>query len=491
MDSVKILFSIISNFATFFLDFLFFFLLRIYFDIDIIGHYGILNSFFMIFSFLLGLGFTTAYLKIIFETKNSTDEAICNGTFLFIRIIQFLIYLIIVLASFPLFLSSETSNVFYLFLIGNFLGFASLNIFDYYYLYQKKIFIKSVAIIISSLIKIILLFLLTGIFKKDISLIGYLFLISNLSLFVIFIYFLRDIKIKRPNKIYLKKFLQFTLPLILLASIGTIMNYTDIFLINIWFPIEEVANYFTAKQFINFFLFVSVGISFILLAIFSENASMGEMEENFTLIKKIHRLLNLLIVPLVFIIFLYSTRIIAFILGSAYRSTGIYISILSINLIIISVDVANRVYLRAIGKVKYYAKIMIFHSFLGIFLLIFFISPIFLNMGAIGGAIATVISLLTKQLIYRPIIYKKYSLGFYWGLFRNVFAMSLVFFFQILINILLDYSIYFVPFFIFLDLFLYLLINYFLKGINKEDIKFFLRLINYKNIKESIFSEIK
>ena len=491
MDSVKILFSIISNFTTFILDFLFFFFLRIYFDIEIIGEYGILNSLFMIFSFLLALGFTTAYLKIIFETKNSTDEAICNGTFLFIRIVQFLIYIITILASIPFFLFSGKSNVIFLYLIGNLLGFASLNIFEYYYIYQKKIFIKSVAIIISSLIKIILLILLTGIFKKDIILIGYVYLISNLSLLAIFIYFLRDIKIKRPNKIYLKKFLQFTFPLILLSSIVTIMNYTDIFLINIWFPIEEVANFFTAKQFINFFLFVSGGISFILLTIFSENVGLGKMEENFTLIKQVHRLLNLLIVPMVFIIFLYSTRIIVFILGDAYSSTGIYISILSINLIILSVDVANRVYLRAIGKINYYATIMIFHSFFGIFLLIFFISPIFLNMGAIGGAIATVISLLIKQLIYRPIIYKRYGLGFYWGLFRNITTMSLVFFFQIFINIILDYSIHYIPFFILLDLFLYFLINYFFNGFNKEDLRFFLKLINYKNIKESIFSEIK
>ena len=490
MDSVKIIFSIISNFVTFFLDFLFFFFLRIYFDIEIIGQYGILNSVFMIFSFLLTLGFTTAYLKIIFEAKNSTDEAICNGTFLFIRIVQFLIYSLVVLVSFPFILSSGKSNVIYLYLIGNLFGFVSLNIFEYYYVYQKKIFIKSVAIIISSLTKIILLVILTGMIKIDLYLIGYVYLISNLSLFAILIYFLRDIKIKRPNKIYLKKFLQFTFPLILLSSIVTIMNYTDIFLVNMWFPIEEVANYFTAKQFINFFLVVSVGISFILLTIFSENVGLGEIEENFTLIKRVHKLLSLLIVPIVFIVFLYSTRIIVFILGDAYSSTGIYISILSINLIIISVDIANRVYLRAIGKVNFYATIMIFHSFFGIFLLIFFISPIFLNMGAIGGAIATVISLFIKQLIYRPMIYKKYGLGFYWGLFRNITAMSLVLFFQIFIDSILIYAIYYIPFFIILDLFLYFLINYFVKGFNKEDLRFFLRLINYKNIKESIFSEI-
>ena len=445
----------------------------------------------MIFSFLLALGFTTAYLKIIFETKNSTDEAICNGTFLFIRIVQFLIYLFTILVSFPLFLSSGKPNVIYLYLIGNLLGFASLNIFEYYYVYQKKIFIKSVAIIISSLIKIILLIFLTGIFKKDIVLIGYIYLISNLSLFAIFVYFLRDIKIKRPNKIFLKKFLQFTFPLILLNSIVTIVRYLDVFLINMWFPIEEVANFFTAKQFIDFFLSVAVGISYILLTFFSENVGLGKKEENFTLIKKVHRLLNLLIVPMVFITFLYSTRIIVFILGDTYRSTGIYISILSINLIILSVDIANRVYLRAIGEVNLYATIMIIHSLLGIFLLIFFISPIFLNMGAIGGVIATVISWFIKQLISRPIFYKMYGLGFYWGLFRNIAMMFLVFFFQIFINTLLDYSIYYIPFFILLDLFLYFLLNYFFKGFNKEDLRFFLKLINYKNIKESIYSEMK
>lgn len=491
MDSLKILFSIFSSFTTFIMDFLFFFLLRIYFDIEIIGEYGFLNSFFMTFSFLLALGLATTYLKIIFETENSNDEAICNGTFLFLRGVQFIIYLFVVLVSFPLFLSSENSNVFFLFLIGNLVGFVNFNIIEYFYVYQKRIFLKSLAIVISSLIKIILLLFLLGILKSDILLIGYIYLISKLSLFAIYVIILKDIKIKKPNMIYLKKFLHFAFPLILLNSIMTIVNNIDVLLIKEWFSIEEVANFFTAKQFIDFFLLIAVNISFILLAIFSKNVSLGENEENLTLVKQVHRFLNLVTVPLVFIIFIYSTRIIVFILGNDYGSTGIYVSILSIKLIILSIDLANFVYIRAIGEIKYYATIMTFYGLFGLFLLIFFISPLFLNLGALGGAFAIVISLFIKQMIIRPIIYKKYGLGFYWALFRNIGIMSLVFFVQIFIDTLLNYSLYYIPFFILLDLFLYFLINYFFKGFEKEDLRFFLRLINYRNIKESIYSEMK
>ncbi len=83
MNSIKILFSIIGNLGVFVLDIVFFLLIRIYFNIKIIGQYGVIFSFFLIFSFITTLGISVTYLKTVSSKKNPEDISICYGTYLF------------------------------------------------------------------------------------------------------------------------------------------------------------------------------------------------------------------------------------------------------------------------------------------------------------------------------------------------------------------------------------------------------------------------
>ncbi len=96
MDSIKSLIIIICGILENILSFLFFFLILVFFNIETLGIYSILYSFFMVFSFITDLGFILAHLKFFSEAKNNFEEEFYNGTILYFRLIQYSLYIIII-----------------------------------------------------------------------------------------------------------------------------------------------------------------------------------------------------------------------------------------------------------------------------------------------------------------------------------------------------------------------------------------------------------
>jgi len=426
MDSIKILFSFIGTFLEISLGLIFFILIRIYFEIDVIGYYAAVTSFFLVFRFIIDLGVSTAYLKFVSETKTITEEKIYTGTFLFFRVIQFLIFSIViyilVLFSFcPKY--EDNLLIFIFFFIGTMFSFINSFIFSVYLLSKKEIVKKLIATVLSLLVKILMIIIIAQYTISDIWLFTIIYCVSNFVIFLVDLFFIRKIKVKKFSREYIKKFIYFIKPLIILTSLSIIVKYLDVLMINIWFSLEEVAIFYTAKQIYTYlFIFIS-SINLILITTFSKNISLDNNNENLLIIRKLHKFLNLLIVPLVFIIILFITDILVYIFGENYRDTGLILSIISFKLILTSIDIANDIQLKALEEIGLYAKRYISEYLLTIFLMIIFISPI--------------------------------------------------------------------PIFILINISIYFFLSYIFKGFTIEDIRYILKIINLKNIINSISSEFK
>ena len=491
MDSIKILITIIAHIIEGILGFIFFYLILLYFDIETVGYYGVLISFLEMFTFILDLGFAIAYLKIYSEI-NDPENKICNGTFLLIRLIQFMVYAVIIFVS-TLFLPLDNfdPNVLYFFIGAYILGFIGSHTIIIILIRKKQIFKKTILVVSFSLTKIILLIILRDYYISDLSLIAMVYFISNLTFFIINLLFFKSVKINMPTKEYLKKFFEYSYPFFLITTLQIILINIDVLIVNQYVPINDVAVYFTAKKIYGYFYVIISGIGYILLTTFSKNIAMQKQEENLLMIKETHKFLNLLFVPLIFIFILYSTEFIALIFGQNYMKIGIILYILSFNIMLFLNYCAIETQLRALGKVMILAEISLLRTILTIVFMIIFISPEFINLGIIGAALAIVLAEIFTQIIIRPIIYKKYGIGYYWGSFRNLAIMLCVFLLQLYINSRFPYNILFIPLFILFNISLYFLINYLLRGFSKEDIKFFFSIVNLKKIKESILSEMK
>ncbi len=491
MNSTKILFLMIGNIIGYLFDLLYFMLSRIYFDIEVIGAYGIIISYFSLFSFVLTFGFSVTYLKLHGETINNEEKAITNGTFLFFRVIQFLTYVLIAFILIPFFnIKYIDFTELFLFFIGFIFANFSYQIFSQLLITQKRIFTKSLILTTSIILKNILIITLVRFFRPNLKLLIYIYMIVNFLFFFIYFIPLSQIKIKKPNKESLNKFIKNSYFMIITSSLLAILGNVDVIFISNTFTITDVANYFTAKQIFNYFIALITGIHFFLIPVFSKNIKLDNGNENLEAIKKIHKFFNIIIVFVASLIIIYSIDVVTLFFGEKYKNTAVILSILSISFILISISFGQNIHLRALGENSFYSILLIFEYLVSLVILIIFISPLFLNLGPIGAAISLVFSSILTQLITRPIIYRKYGIGFYWGVFRNLLIMVSIILLHIYVLNVYFNSILFIPVFIIIDAVLYFVINYLTRGYSKEDIKYFFNIIRFKTIKISILSEL-
>ncbi|MFX0178904.1 MAG: lipopolysaccharide biosynthesis protein [Candidatus Hodarchaeota archaeon] len=490
MDSTKIFLLIVGNIVNIALSLIFFYLIRIFFDIEIVGYYGAILSFFTTFSLINDLGIQLAYLKFFAESKNTEEEALCNGTFLTFRIIQCVIYTIVMLSFIPLApIYNGEILVVYIFFIA--MLFFRVSFFEQIFLSKKEVFKNSATSILSIFLRVILLILLTYFFQSDIWLLANIILISNVSYFLVSLFLTKKRGFKKPNKEYIRKFFRYSIPFFITNSLIFIVNNIDVLLLNNWSSISNVANYFSAKQFFSYFLIITISISNILITTFSKNISNGKESENIVIVNYTHKILNLLIFPIIFLTYLYIPDFFVLIFGEQYRLTGQILLFFILLLIPLSLDIVNLVQLQALGEVKFIAKFSIIENILSIFFMILFISPAMFNLGVYGGALSFLFSKILIQLIYRPIIYKKFHLGFHWGSFRNFFIMFGILIIQLWLNNLYNFPPLILLLFTIIDILLYFSINYILKGFSKEDFKFFLNIISIRNIYRAVSEELK
>lgn len=492
MDSVRVFISITGSAINLVFSLLSFYLIRVIFDVDIVGLYGVILSFLSLFSFITDLGFSTAHLKIYPQAQDKKERGLCNSTFLSIRIIQFVLYsiLILILMLFSDIYRYNQELILYFF-ISELIRIISYNLFIFFLLSKKQVTKKNIALIISSIVKLILFLVLSRFFQNNIWLLMNIFLISNIVLFITFIFFIIDLNWTFPNFEFIKKYFKFSYPFFAITALNIVVVNIDLLFVNIWFPIEEVANYFTSKQIMDFINIFLLNISYLILPIFSSNIHQNQNKKNLMMIKKLHKFSNIFLISIVTIIILYSNIVIRLFLGPEYLMTSLIISILSFSMIIKSNYYAIEIYLQSIEKVKLVAKIIIIQNLLSIIFMIFLISPDIFGFGAVGAAIAIVLANITTQLIFRPLLFKKYNLTFYWGIFRNLGIMTTILLLQITLNSFLKYSLIITPFFVIFDFFLFYFLNYLFKGLTVEDIKLIIYSFNPKNISRAINKEFK
>ena len=490
MDSTKIFLLFVGNIIHIVLSFIFFYSIRLIFDIEVVGYYGTILSFFTAISFVNDLGLQLAYLKYFSESDDPRNQSSCNGAFLGFRLVQIGMYVVIALILIPVIpIYPGDIAVVYFFLLGTI--FLRVGFFDQVLFSKKEVVKKSISSIFYVSLKTGLLILFAFFFENDIWLLVNLVLISNSAYFALNYFFIRKKKFSKPNKLLIKKFIKFSLPFFLTNSLIFIVNNIDMLLINVWANIGDVANYFTAKQFFLYFLIITSSISNILITTFSKNVGEGRVNSNITIINYTHKILNLIIIPIIFLIFLYGTDFFVFIFGEEYRLTGQILNFFVILLIPLSLDFANIVHLQALEEVKFYAKFSVIENTLSVIFMVLFISPDIFNLGVFGGALAYAVAKIVIQLIYRPIAYKKFNLGFYWGVIRNLIIMTGIYLIQLWINSLFTYPVYLIPIFGLIDITLYLLLSYVFKGFSKEDFKFIFTIFNFKNIYNTISLEMK
>ncbi|MFX0186768.1 MAG: oligosaccharide flippase family protein [Candidatus Hodarchaeota archaeon] len=489
MQSQRIIFVVVFKVSKYALSFVFFYLMVLFYAPAVIGIVRFAIAFVAIFSFIFNLGFNIAHLKIYPEetSKSSSIGTLLSFKAVFICISICFYYMILSLFNFD----KTITTIIIIFIVE--LIVQSINTsFSNILIADNEIIKGSFPWIIISSSKILLLVIGLYIYPKNEITLSFIYLLSTILHTAFLLPYILRYNISKPTNSVIKKYLKFTYPLIFSNIAVLISGNIGIILINFWISSEAVAFYYAAEHFSVFRTIIPNVISLVMVSIFAKNIKKGNLEKNKRIIKKITKYSCILFGAIILLSFLYSDELILIFLGDVYEPSIFVFNILILAQIFVINDVAVFTDLNARGLTKLFSAIKIIGEFYKTFLIILFIAPNGLNLGINGLALAILFGNFTYSLLIRIILWKKYKYGYNFGIILYLFVVLLIFLFNVLVIAMIDFLTYFylIPLFAILNIFFYFIILYILRGIKKEDIRYFKLMLNIKNLVNILYQDL-
>jgi len=442
-----------------------------------------------IFSFVVNLGFSIAHLKIYPEEE---DKSACIGTLLTYKGIFISISLIFYLSllSFMNF-DSLILSIIIIFIFEQIIqGINSL--MSNVLIADNEILKGTFPWVVISSSKIILIIIGLYFFPTNELTLSLIYLISTLCHTGFLFIYIIPYKVKKPTIVLLKKYLHFTYPLIISNIAVLISGNIGIILINIWISPEAVAFYYAGDHLSVFRTIIPNVIGLVMISTFSKNLKENNLEKNRRIIKKLSKYFCLFWGAIIMLSFLYSDEIIIFFLSETYRPSIFIFNILVLAHIIEINDIAVYTDLKARGLTKTFSTIKFIGELYNILLIIYFLAPFGLNLGINGLALSILFRYLTYTPIIRLILWIKYKYSYNFSIFLYLIAAFLVFLLNSLYirNFDLITHFYLIPIFVIFDLALYIGILFVIRGIKKEDIKYFKLFLNIKSLIKLLYEDL-
>lgn len=489
MQSQKILFVVGFKLTKYAFSFIFFYLMVLFYEPYIIGTVKFIIALVTIFSFVVNLGFSIAHLKIYPEEE---DKSACIGTLLTYKGIFISISLIFYLSllSFMNF-DSLILSIIIIFIFDQIIqGINSL--MSNVLIADNEILKGTFPWVVISSSKIILIIIGLYFFPTNELTLSLIYLISTLCHTGFLFKYIVHYKVKKPTIGLLKKYLHFTYPLIISNIAVLISGNIGIILINFWISPEAVAFYYAGDHLSVFRTIIPNVIGLVMISIFSKNIKENNLEKNRRIIKKLSKYFCLFWGAVIMLSFLYSDEIIIFFLSETYRPSIFIFNILVLAHIIEINDIAVYTDLKARGLTKTFSIIKFFGELYNIILIIYFLAPFGLNLGINGLALSILFRYITYTPIIRLILWRKYKYSYNFNIFLYIIAAFLV----ILLNSLyirnfdLLTHFYLIPIFVMVNLALYIGILFVIRGIKKDDIRYFKLFLNIKSLTKLLFEDL-
>ncbi len=473
--------------------------------------YGVLQfslSFLGLFSFLLDLGFSTANIKRISE---GMDFEYAITTYFIIKIILAIIFVAVVISSI---------EFWEIFLKGHFQTpyeeYAFFILIPYYILqsfviYYQSIFNALTKAAILSVPRIIeatfrnVMYIITSyyiarslVYKNEYSLIMALIMVVTYSVYVlIFMYYGRKWKFKKPKREHFKKYVEFALPVSVSVILGAISgNISNVIIQYFWGPyyVGAYSGIVTIVAFVN--ATASSLVAFIYPTMSSLHSNNKKIEYS-DLILNAEKYISMVILPIVIFMVVFSKQVVNLWTAQLIAFSSILI-VLSIMALINSLNSPYSTHFNASGNPKFLMYMSIISFFV---ILIFdiiliprrFLLMQFLGLSALGAAIANLLSSIVTMFIIRIYTYKEEKII----VNRNVI-------YQIIIGIITGIVLYFLKnlklptyqwwallIWLFITFVIFLGLSYMFKILKKDDMKYILDVINPKEMVNYIKEEMK
>ena len=467
--------------------------------------YGIIifaMGFVGLFTVIGNFGFRSAHIKQVSEGK---DLGTCNGTYMTSKIFLTTIMTLVVLSAIYFwkniigrgFESSYHEIAIYI-MLGYFIIRGISEIFQVTFRAKKEIAKSEIPIIIRAITKTIAItyVAVSGFGPIELAfayvLGDFFFLLASMILF-------KGYPIKTPSKEYIKNYVQFAMPLIIVSTSLVIMTNLDKVLIQLFWTAENVGYYGASYRITQFIILATSSLGILLFPTISGLY----VNKNISKIKKItfqaERYISMLVFPIVIgLIFLAEPAVKILLSRDFYPATQV-LRILPFFALIQALTIPYNYQLIGMNKPKLARNRVIIMVIINIVLNIILIPKDIkligidlFGLGAVGAAIATVIS-YGIGLIYCRLATLKVT-GKIWNpkILLHMFSALIMGLILHILNIQFPIDRWYnLLIFAIIGIGIYLFLLFLLKEFKRDDILLISDTLNIKKMGEYIKGEIK
>ena len=205
-----------------------------------------------------------------------------------------------------------------------------------------------------------------------------------------------------------KQLFLFGLPVLVTSVGGKVIGYVDTLILTHFRTLEEVGIYNVILPSAMLFLYFGISASAVAFPIVSELWAKKDKKRLSGGLKLLHKYAFVLIIPLVFTVFAFSSLFIKLFFGKEYIAGALALQILLVGVLFYIVAGINNNIIAAIGRPKTVTKIILFSAFINLIANIILIP----RYGIEGAAIATSISYLIALLLSTYKVTKFIKIGF-------------------------------------------------------------------------------
>ncbi|HDQ16382.1 MAG TPA: flippase [Bacteroidetes bacterium] len=497
---MKININFIATLANAFLSWIALSVVAHYMGPTVLGTIAYALAFVGLFTILSDMGFAGAHLKRVSE---GNDLKICNGTFLTIKLLLslFAIMVVLLIIIIPkhiaqqIFFSSEQDIVLIIVLFSVILHGLATSI-SYTFLAQRKI-AKSVIPFFTGRVIQTLLQIFIAVSALGVIALAGTYLAEAIIALLIVSFFFRYYPISRPSREYLRSYFIIALPYLFIGAIqGMLFNFDKI-MIQAFSTVEEVGFYVAPQRICFSLIMLSSSVMALLFPSISASHAAGHTERVRKLSRTAERYISLLSAPIAVFVLFFASDLVYYLFGHQFFPSVMLFKLLIIATFIMAITDPFSIQLTGTDKMNLAAKISVVILLANIGLNTLLIpQKIFgvalIGLGATGAAIGTIISVTLGAFLYRFFAYKIMEMKQNWNILFHLLAAGIaggiVYSLFIVLQAAKWYNLIACSLLYFN---LYILILWILHEITREDLKFFRAIIDFKEMRDYMVSELK
>ena len=455
-----------------------------------------------LFSFLANLGLARAHIKHVSEGK---DLGKCIGTYIVIKIVLIGVLVGSVIGTIFFwkyiirrgFEAPEHEIIIYAMLLFYVL-LELAHIANHTFSARRETAKEKIPTIIDPIVRVPLI-ILVALFSLGVFALAGAYILGMAAFLIVSIILFRDYPVKKFDKPLFRSYYKFALPLIVSGALGTAMRNVDRVMIQLFWNSESVGYYFGVERVIGVVLMVSFAATTLLFPQMSEHHGKNKLGKIRELSRASHRYVSMVVVPCTILLILYSKPILNLFSTTFAHNASTLLQILAFYTFFLSLSRLFTNEVIAVGRPGIVAKIGITVAITNITLNMLFIPKdikslgiTLFGMGAVGAALALLISAIIGFVLYGIAAYKIAGIKPPYNILLHIFSgciMGLVLFgLTIFIQIVRWYEVVGICL---LGVAIYLAILYILREFTKNDFNMFWNALHPGKMKDYVKTELK